>query len=342
MARVTLRDVAERAGVSTATVSNALNRPQLLSRPTLQRVRSAIADTGYVGDESAKQLRVGTSRSIGVLVPDTGNPFYAELIRGVDTAAARQGLYVLLSNSNSSADREDEYVRFMHAQRARGLIFAPSSDDLPEGVASAARDMAIVMLGESRIDRPYPSVSGDDTRGGALAASHLIEQGRRRIAFVGGPLTVPQIARRLDGARGAARDAPGVELTVIETSGYTTADGLMAIERILSGPRAQWPDAVQAANDMLALGILQGLLREGDPRVPQDMSIIGYDDAPLSSSVAVPLSTIRHPATLMGRTAVDLLLDEFEEGGDPQSGPARHLVFLPELVARESTLGWRT
>lgn len=334
MARVTLRDVAERAGVSTATVSNALNRPHLLSRSTLQRVQNAISATGYVGDDTAKQLRVGTSRSIGVLVPDTGNPFYAELIRSIDTAAARQGLYVLLSNSNDNAEREAEYVQFMQAQRARGLIFAPSSSVLPEAIRTGSREMAVVILGESRTDLAHPSVSGDDTRGGALAAAHLIARGRRRIAFAAGPFSVPQLANRLAGARSAVRDADGVQLDVIETKGYTTADGVEAAQHILQLPPDRRPDAIQAGNDMIALGILQRLLRDGGPKVPDDIAIIGYDDSPLAASVAVPLTSIRHPAPLMGRTAVDLLLDEFAQS--PGAG-GRHLVFLPELIEREST-----
>lgn len=336
MGRVTLRDVAERAGVSTATVSNALNRPHLLSRTTLQRVQTAISATGYVGDDTAKQLRVGTSRSIGVLVPDTGNPFYAELIRSIDDAAARHGLYVLLSNSNDNPRREAEYVQFMRAQRARGLIFAPSSSQLPEAIHTTSEEMAVVILGEPRTDLVHPSVSGDDTRGGALAATHLLDRGRRRIAFVAGPLSVPQLANRLTGAQNAVRDADGGRLDVIETKGYAIADGVTAAEHLLSLPPSQRPDAIQAGNDMIALGILQRLIRDGGVLVPDDLAIIGYDDSPLVASVAVPLSSIRHPTPLMGRTAVDLLLDELAQS--PAAG-GRHLVFLPELVERESTSG---
>lgn len=147
MARVTLRDVAELAGVSTATVSNALNRPGLLSPDTLRRVQAAVQATEYVADDAAKLLRVGTSRSIGVLVSDSGNPFFAELIRGIERAAAVHGLFVLLANSNGDPEREVDYIRFMESQRARGLILAPSGD-VPDAVhGSAERGMPFVMLG---------------------------------------------------------------------------------------------------------------------------------------------------------------------------------------------------
>jgi LacI family transcriptional regulator len=337
MARVTLRDVAKRAGVSTATVSNALNRPHLLTRQTLQRVTAAIAETGYVSDHAAKLLRVGVSRSVGVIVFDTGNPFFAELIHGVEDAASKHGLYILLANSAGNPEREAEYVRFMESQRVRGLIIGPTGE-VPEAAHQLAeRGTPFVVLGEASDDASFPTVSGDDTRGGALAARHLIEQGRRHLMFVGGPLSVPQLAKRLEGARGVVRDHPGVRLEVIETHGQSTADGATAAAAILARAPADRPDAIQAGTDLVALGLLQGLLR-GGVEVPDDIAMIGYDDVPYAASAMVPLSTIRHPSALIGKTALDLLFTEFD---GHREGYRRRLVFLPELVARESTLGRR-
>lgn len=336
MNRVTLRDVALRAGVSTATISNALNRPELLSKKTLQHVRAAIDAAGYITDDTAKQLRVGVSRSIGVIVSDTGNPFYAELLHGLEDAAAAQGLYVLHANSNGSLEREADYVRFMESQRVRGLILAPSGS-VPDAVLEMAeRGTPFVVLGETTDDASYPTVSGDDTRGGTLAAKHLVDRGRRHIAFVGGPLSVPQLANRLSGARNATRDTDGVQFEVIETDDHTVAAGMRAGEAILARPAAERPDALQAGNDLLAIGLVQALTASGGVRVPEDIAIIGYDDVPFAASAVVPLSTVRHPGPLIGRTALDLLLSELDE---PNSTYRRHLVFLPELVVRESTAG---
>lgn len=335
MARVTLRDVAELAGVSTATVSNALNRPDLLSPATLRRVQAAIQTTEYVADDAAKLLRVGTSRSIGVLVSDTGNPFFAELISGIERAAAGHGLFVLLANSNGDPEREVDYIRFMESQRARGLILAPSGD-VPEAVhVSAERGMPFVMLGEAPAATRFPSVSGDDRRGGALATQHLIDVGARSIAFVGGPLRVPQLARRRDGAESVAREMR-VHMRIFETAEYTVAAGLAAAAEILALRPDDRPDAIQAGNDLLAIGLLQGFLRDGTVRVPDDVRVIGYDDVAFTASVAVPLSTIRHPTAIIGKTALDLLLLELD---DRTAQQGNHLVFLPELIARESTVG---
>ncbi|CAN5563096.1 LacI family DNA-binding transcriptional regulator [soil metagenome] len=336
MRRVTLRDVAPIAQVPPATISNALNRPEMLTRKTLQRVQAAIAQTGYVSDETAKLLRVGVSKSIGVIVSDSGNPFFAELLHGIEDAAAAQGLFVLHANSNGSLIRETDYVKFMESQRVRGLILAPSG-----GVPDAVREMAergtpFVVLGEARDDAAFPTVSGDDTRGGMMAARHLLEAGRRRIAFVGGPLSVPQLANRLTGARAAMLEFPGARFEVIETESHTVAAGVRAGELILDRKPEDRPDAIQAGNDLLAIGLAQTLARDPAVRIPQDISIIGYDDVPFAASAIVPLSTVRHPGQLIGKTALDLLLSELDE---PADAHRRHLVFIPELVVRQSTAG---
>jgi LacI family transcriptional regulator len=334
MNRVTLRDVAQRADVSTATVSNALNRPERLSRKTLQRVRAAIQETGYVSDETAKLLRVGVSKSIGVIVSDSGNPFYAELLHGLEDAASAHGLFVLHANSNGSLTREADYVRFMESQRVRGLILAPFGD-VPEAVLEMAeRGTPFVVLGEAAEDAGFPTVSGDDTRGGMIAARHLLSLGRRRIAFVGGPLSVPQVANRLSGARMALNEMDAASFEVIETPGHGVADGVEAGRRILQRKPEDRPDAIQAANDLLAIGLAQSLSRDPSARIPADIALIGYDDVPFAASAIVPLSTVRHPGALIGKTAIDLLLSELDE---PADAYRRHLVFLPELIVREST-----
>jgi LacI family transcriptional regulator len=339
MRRVTLRDVAERANVSTATVSNALNRPEMLTRKTLQRVQAAISETGYVSDETAKLLRVGVSKSVGVIVSDSGNPFFAELLHGVEDAAITHGLFVLHANSNGSASREADYIKFMESQRVRGLILAPSGD-VPDAVREMAdRGTPFVVLGEAVGDTSFPTVSGDDTRGGMIAARHLLDLGRRRIAFVGGPLTVHQLANRLTGASAAVGQVADATFEVIETDEHTVAAGVHVGEQLLRRSPENRPDAIQAGNDLLAIGLAQALARDPSLRVPEDVAIIGYDDVPFAASAVVPLSTVRHPGALIGKTALDLLISEADE---PADAFRRHLVFIPELVIRDSTVGAAT
>ena len=169
-----------------------------------------------------------------------------------------------------------------------------------------------------------------------LTVEHLIETGRRRIAFVGGPFDIRQVNDRLAGARVAAENAGAkVTLEVMPTAAMTVADGVSAGARIVSRPRREWPDALFAANDLLALGLLQSLVVEGRMLVPDEIAIIGFDDIPFAAAAAVPLSSIRQPSRMIGRTALRILL---EEASDPDSIP-RQTVFPPELVVRRSTSG---
>ncbi len=179
------------------------------------------------------------------------------------------------------------------------------------------------------------SVAVDDVEGGALAVSHLLARGRRRIAFVGGPLSIPQVADRLEGARRALDAAPDATLEVLELDGLTVQHGQNAGAAIAARPAAERPDAVFCANDLLAVGVLQGASILGDVRVPEDIALIGYDDIDFARATVVPLSSVRQPARQIGATAVELL---FETLADPDA-PARHVRFRPELVVRASTGG---
>lgn len=182
----------------------------------------------------------------------------------------------------------------------------------------------------------FDSVSVDDVEGGRLAATHLLEIGRTRIAYVGGPQSIQQVADRLRGAREAVRDRPDVTLEVIEMSALSVLQGRAAGEAIVARPASERPDAIFAANDLLAVGLLQAFAIMSDVRVPEDIALIGYDDIDFASATVVPMSSIRQPAHLIGATAVELLLQELSM---PDGDHERSVRFLPELVVRESTGG---
>ena len=183
-------------------------------------------------------------------------------------------------------------------------------------------------------DGRFSSVSVDSVVGGRMAVEHLIETGRRRIAFVGGPFDIRQVNDRLAGARVAAENAAApVEIEVVATAAMTVEEGAAAGARILARPRRDWPDALFAANDLLALGLLQSLIVDGRMLVPDEIAIIGFDDIAFAAAAAVPLSSMRQPSRMIGRTALRILL---EEAADPDIIP-RQTVFQPELVVRAST-----
>ncbi|WP_442574552.1 LacI family DNA-binding transcriptional regulator [Microbacterium sp. F51-2R] len=331
---VSIRDVAVRAGVSVGTVSNVLNRPEEVSAESVQRVTQAIDELGYVRNDAARKLRAGVSTTIGFVVLSGQNPFYTDVVRGAEDEATRHGIAILYGNTDEDVSREKLYLDLFEEQQVRGLLIAPYGDVTSRLQRLRTRGIAAVLVDRFSGDGRFSSVSVDSTIGGTMAVDHLISEGRRRIAFVGGPFDIRQVTDRLAGARVVVDDAgSGVSLEVIATAAMSVEEGVAAGARILAQPRRQWPDALFAANDLLALGLLQSLVVDGRLRVPDDIAIIGFDDIPFAAAAAVPLSSIRQPSRMIGRTALRIVL---EEAADPDSIP-RQTVFKPELVVRAST-----
>ena len=332
---VSIRDVAQRAGVSVGTVSNVLNRPSKVSRDALQRVQQAIDELGFVRNDAARQLRVGQSRTIGLIVLDVGNPFFTDLARGAEAAAAEGGYSVLLGNSDENGERELGYLSLFEEQRVRGVLISPR-DDVGERLAVLRSRGIESVLVDRRDERgEYPSVSVDDVAGGRMAVEHLLATGRRRIAFVGGPHSIRQVQERLSGASQAVAEHPGAAIEIVTTDALTVLQGRAAGERILARPPGERPDAIFAANDLIAMGVMQALVMRGSLRVPEDIALIGYDDIDFAAAAVVPLSSIRQPSELMGRTAVELLIAATESEA---RRPFEPVVFQPELVVRETTV----
>jgi LacI family transcriptional regulator len=331
MSEVGIRDVAARAGVSVATVSNALNRPELVSIASARRVQDAIAELGYVPNVAARQLRAGRSDAIGMAVINITNPFFSEAVLGAEEMAESAGYAVIVGNSYDSHTRESRYLDLFDRQRLDGVLLAPVGDDL-DGLARFEKRRVPVVL----VDRVDPtgrhlSVSLDDVRGGALAAEHLLEGGATHVAFVGGPFDVAQMRDRRAGASRAVSDA-GARFTLIETKTLSMALGREIGDRLAAMDPRDRPDAVVGANDQVALGILQSLIARG-VAVPDDIAIVGYDDIDFAASAIVPLTSIRQPSFDMGREAASLLLAALA-GGDE---PLQSVRFEPRLVERQTT-----
>ena len=330
-----VKDVAALAGVSVGTVSNVMNRPEKVSAAVASRVQSAIAELGFVRNDAARQLRAGRSSSIGLVVLDVRNPFFTDLARGAEDRAAADGFSVILGNSDEKADREATYLDLFEVQRMHGVLISPFGDITPRLRQLRDRGIPAILVDRTSADTSFSSVSVDDVAGGALAVDHLLAKGRRRIAFIGGPLEIQQVTDRLAGARIAVAAHPDASLEVIPIDGLTVIAGRTAGTDLVGRAAMDRPDAVFAANDLVAMGVLQALMMQGaDVRVPEQIALIGYDDIDFASAAVVPLSSIRQPSALIGRTAVEILL---EEAADSTLAP-RQVVFQPELVVRESTL----
>lgn len=329
-----IKDVARVAGVSIGTVSNVLNRPSIVSEPKRQAVEAAIAELGYVRNDAARQLKAGRSRTVGSIVLDISNPFYSSLSAGAEAAAEESGFAVLTGNSAHRAAREELLLTLFEEQRVRGILLASlgGSDDLVRAIRG--RGTPIVLMEQDDRQDLFSSVSTDDVAGGRMAVAHLLAVGRRRIAVIAAKTEFRQVSARIDGARSAVAAVPGATLEVIKAEDLTVLAGRAVGNAIAGRSRAQLPDALFCVNDLLAVGVLQAFAFEDRLRVPEDIALIGYDDIPFTRSTVVPLSTISQPATLMGRTAYELLEDEISQGDQHTH---RHVSFRPELVVRAST-----
>jgi LacI family transcriptional regulator len=331
-APIRIKDVASHAGVSSTTVSNVLNETNRISPETQRRVLASIRELGYVRNGVARQLRAGTSTTIGMVVPDGSNPFYSAIARGVEDAALELGGSVLVGNSGHDAGREARYLSLFEEQRLRGVLIAPVADPTETIRALQHRGVAAVLVGRLAHPETCSSVSIDNIAGGYVAVRHLLLGGRRRIAFVGSP-SAPGVRERLQGARSALAETPDASLEIIDEPGFDVDAGRRTAEALLRRPARELPDGLFCANDLLATGVLHRLFNSRRVRIPEDVAIIGYDDIDFASSTIVPLSSVRQPTNLIGRTAVELLNDELE---DPDR-PHRHVLFPPVLVEREST-----
>ncbi len=329
-----VKDVAAAAGVSLGTVSNVLNRPDRVSVRTRERVERAMAELGFVRNESARQLRAGRSSTVAYVMLDATNPFFTDVAQGIEDVADLRDLSLFMCSSDNRQKREHAYLTRLQEQRVQGILITPVDPDDPALDEVAAHGTPVVVVDRVRSSSTHCSVAVDDVLGGRLALEHLLDLGHQRVAFIGGPHTIGQVRDRLAGAKAALADAgrsPG-DLVVLDTEALTVAEGRGAGERIAGMPRTSRPTAAFCANDLLALGLLQQCVALGIG-VPDQLAIVGYDDIEFASAAAVPLTSVRQPRRDLGRTAAELLLDEASNAEHVH----QQVVFTPELVARAST-----
>ena len=334
---VSIREVAALAGVSLGTVSNVLNRPGMVAEQTRTRVQAAIKELGFIRNESARQLRAGRSRTIGLVVLDVANPFFTDVARGVEDEASEAGLAVILCNSDDQKAKESRYLEVLEEHRVQGILITPVAGADKRLAQLQRRGTPVVLVDCRSASRGQCSVSVDDVLGGDLAVSHLLDAGHEQIAFVGGPLSIRQVADRHEGAVRALQRAglSQAALHLFETPALNVAAGQRAGASLAGLAAASRPTAVFCANDLLALGVLQAMTSHRI-RVPDGIAIVGYDDVDFAAAAAVPLSSVRQPRHQLGRAAAQLLVEEALGDGTHRH---RQVVFEPDLVIRASSQG---
>jgi LacI family transcriptional regulator len=327
--RVTHKDVAARAGVSVATVSYVINNgPRRVADETRERVEEAIAALGYYPSEVARALRLQQSSTVGLVIPNSANPFYAEIARELERACTEEGLLVLLCNSDRDPQREKRFVHMLRAKQVDGVVITPHGDAKALLQPLLAAHIPVVVL-----EHAVPGVhciAIDDLNGGRIATQHLIDLCHRRIGVIRHETTALS-AQRQEGYR-MALAAAGIPYCpeLVITSGAMQADGYTAMQDLLALP--QRPTAVFTHNDITALGAMRAIYDAG-LRVPEDVSIVGYDDITAAAYLAPPLTTVRSPKTEMGVQAARTLLQLVAE---PEL-PAQMVTLPVELIVRAST-----
>ena len=328
---VTIRDVAQRAGVSATTVSRVMSNAINIKPETRSKVMRAIKELNYTPNALARSLRSRQSKTFGVMIPDIVNPFFAELVKAIEASARRSGYNVILCNSENNREREITYLSLMREKQVDGLIIT-TAGDLVDAVKEFYEDSRTPVV---FVDREVKGLEADivvsDGRGGAMqAVGYLIAQGHSRIGCLRGPADLPTSKHRVAGFT-AAMNEEGLDVVpewVLDCD-FSLESGFEAGRKIAGMSRL--PSAVFAVNDLAVIGFMQALESAGI-RVPCDISIVGFDDVPLSRLVKPRLTTVAQPIRIMGETAVKLLLQRIMR----RRKRAKNVILPTNLIVRES------
>ena len=326
---MSIQQVAKRAKVSTATVSRVVNGFPNVREQTVERVRKAIADLNYVPNNHARNLRVGSARMFGLIVSDINNPFFPELIDAFEALAAGYGIDVIFTHTNYDLKRLHNCIRRMIERNVDAIALMTSEVDA-EALEMAARRIPIVLMNQPAYAGTYRNVPVEYETGFSEALEHLRSLGHRDIGFIAGPSNLNSAKRRREAWTSAIKRS---KLTVhrdwVVAGDMRVEGGERAMQHLLQLPHR--PTAVVASNDLMAVGALQAALHAG-VRVPEDISIVGFDDLPITTMVMPQLTTIQLPRREIAARAFTSLLQATRDGAMVECD-----VVHPRLVVRKST-----
>lgn len=329
-----IKDVALRAQVSTTTVSHVVNRTRFVSDKVRTEVEAAIRELGYVPSAVARSLKSNTTKTIGMLIPNCSNPYFAEIVRSVEDHCFGAGYTLILCNTDDDPHRQGVYLQVLSEKRIDGMIIISTGED--QDLLRLLQGLPIpTVLLDREIDEVHCDlVETAHVPGGLMATQHLIDLGHRRIACLAGPADLTSSTQRIEGWRSALAQHGLTQESadLLWHSDFSSQGGFTTMQSILASP--QRPTAVFVCNDLMGMGALSAA-HEAGVRVPQDMSLIGFDDIELARFASPALTTIAQPKHRIGVTAVDMLLERIQ-GGRVQ---ARQVRLQPELIVRHSTAG---
>jgi LacI family transcriptional regulator len=329
MTAPTLKDVADHAQVSRATVSRVLNNNPRVAEDLRARVLESIRLLGYQPNRAARRLRASSSDVLGLIISDIENPFFISVVRGVEDAAYASQMSVVLCNTDEDPVKQQMYLRVMQAERVAGLIISPTSAD--EDFAELRQLGIPIILLDRRTDKfETDAVTIDNIGGAYLAVKHLIDLGYQRIGMIGGSPHLTTGRERYEGYRKALHAAGmKVDEKLIKVGNFKTDTGYALAKEFISSP--QPPRAIFVANNLMTLGTLRAL-RDHGIRIPQEIALVGFDDMPWSSELCPPLTAVSQPTYELGQETVQLLLRRLADS----DAPIRTVTLQPRLVIRES------
>lgn len=338
---LTIHDIAKMAEVSSATVSRVLSNSSYPVSPELRSKILRIAkEANYVPNMLGKQLKTKTSMTIGVIIPTITNSFYSSVILGVEEIARKNNYQVLLCNSFQDPVLEDKYIQAMFEKQVRGLVISSISSDKKQLKHFIDMGLNVVALDQKVEMEEVCQVDFDYRKGGVMATRHLISKGHKKIAYVTAPLDRPSRVSIYEGYASAMKEA-GLQTSVVEAGNetysgtYEFENGKALTRKLLDGG-GERPTAVFACNDMTAFGVVNELNSHG-VKVPDDMSVMGFDGIDFGQMITPPLSTVLQPTYEMGRLACNMLLDMLIDGKKPDIG----IMLQPKLLERESVTDLR-
>jgi len=326
-----MKDVARLAGVSTSTVSHVINNNRFVSETIREKVTSAIATLNYAPSALARSLKLNQTHTIGMLLTASSNPFYAEVVRGVERSCYERGYSLILCNTEGDKDRMDRSLETLLQKRVDGLLIMCTESHLPSAeMLTRYPSIPSVMMDWAPFEGVSDIIQDNSLLGGEMATRYLISRGYTRIACIAGPQDKTPARLRLEGyQRAMAAAGLSVPADYIVDGDFEFQGGFSAMQQLLRlDPR---PQAVFTSNDAMAVGVYHALYLAG-MRIPQDMAVMGYDDIELARYMTPPLSTIHQPKDELGQLAIDTLLHRMANPDASQ----QLLVLTPELMARAS------
>lgn len=312
----TIRDVAERAGVSITTVSHVVNRTRKVEPATAARVEAAIEELGYRPNALARSMRRGTTHTVGVVVPDIANPFFGDLARSLEDHMFEAGYSAIICNSDGDEEKEARYLEVLQSKQVDGLLLVAASHPSDGLLGIVERGTPAIVVDRELDALAVPQVLVANSEGGKLAGRHLLELGHRDIGVIAGPGGLGTSARRLDGLRAALAEG-GLDLPPerVVLGDFRAASGRAAMEGWLG--REARPTAVFAENDLMAIGALSAAHAAGID-VPKQLTVVGFDGIAFGADVTPPLTTVAQSADAMATAAIDLLMERLR---DPAAEP---------------------